>query len=181
MPQGDGGRTSFRLPDALVAGKTYYWRTRREDGANTGWYSAPVSFVIEAPVVLAPPVLVSPVGGQRIGSSPPTFRFRVSSRSGPAGTVIYGLEVSANESFTDKYGVWVVTEQAGEVVFTPVLGLPYDKAVFCACGRTKATRVPPASGRQQDTSTRLSRHRRPRSQRRRQPHRRHQAVEARAD
>jgi hypothetical protein len=73
---------------------------------------------------------VSPVGGERIGSSPPTFKFRVSSRSGPAGTVIYGLEVSANESFTDKYGVWEVTERPGEVVFSPVLGLPYDKAVF---------------------------------------------------
>jgi hypothetical protein len=130
VAQGEAGRTSFRLPDALLAGQTYYWRVRAQDGANTGSYSTPVSFVIEAPVVLAAPVLVSPISGEKISSAKPTFRFRVSSRSGPAGTVTYGLEVSANESFTSKYGVWVVPEQATDVSFSPVLEVPYDKAVF---------------------------------------------------
>ena len=130
MPQGDAGRTSFRLPDALLAGQTYYWRARAEDGANTGSYSTPVSFVIEAPVVLGAPVLVSPVNGEKVSSTKPTFRFRVSSRSGPVGTVTYGIEVSANESFTTKYGVWTLPEQPTEVSVSPVLEVPYDKVVF---------------------------------------------------
>ena len=36
VAQGEGGRTNFRLPDALQAGQTYYWRARAEDGANVG-------------------------------------------------------------------------------------------------------------------------------------------------
>ena len=36
---GSDGVTRFQLPDKLAAG-TYWWRTRAEDGANTGPYSA---------------------------------------------------------------------------------------------------------------------------------------------
>src|SRR5207249_4094790 len=35
VQSGEGGRTSLRLPDALATGRTYYWRARAEDGANT--------------------------------------------------------------------------------------------------------------------------------------------------
>ena len=34
------GRTTMRLPDPLATGRSYYWRARAEDGANTGPYSA---------------------------------------------------------------------------------------------------------------------------------------------
>src|SRR5258708_29091782 len=40
IAQGDGGRTSLRLSDALASGRTYYWRARAQDGANTGPYAA---------------------------------------------------------------------------------------------------------------------------------------------
>ncbi len=30
------GRTSLRLPDSLATGRSYYWRARAQDGANTG-------------------------------------------------------------------------------------------------------------------------------------------------
>ena len=36
---GPDGRTSYRLPEPLGAGHTYYWRARAVDGANTGPYS----------------------------------------------------------------------------------------------------------------------------------------------
>src|SRR5439155_20272184 len=36
---GDNGQTSLRMPDALATGRTYFWRSRAEDGANTGFYS----------------------------------------------------------------------------------------------------------------------------------------------
>ena len=41
IAQGDGGRTSLRMSDALATGHTYYWRVRAEDGANTGPYATP--------------------------------------------------------------------------------------------------------------------------------------------
>src|SRR5262245_59540635 len=36
---GEGGRTTYRLPSALPAGYTYYWRIKANDGANSGHYS----------------------------------------------------------------------------------------------------------------------------------------------
>ena len=43
IAQGDGGRTSLRMSDALATGHTYYWRARAQDGANTGPYATPTS------------------------------------------------------------------------------------------------------------------------------------------
>ncbi len=56
------GVTQFQLPDKLAAG-TYWWRTRAEDGANTGPYSAAKSFKVLAEVVLAPPIPSTPSNG----------------------------------------------------------------------------------------------------------------------
>jgi hypothetical protein len=33
---GPNGRTTYRLPEPLGAGYTYFWRSRAVDGANTG-------------------------------------------------------------------------------------------------------------------------------------------------
>ena len=46
------GRTSLRLPDPLATGRSYYWRARAEDGANTGPYSPVVTFSVVTPVVM---------------------------------------------------------------------------------------------------------------------------------
>src|SRR3954470_13092395 len=42
------GRTSLRL-DPLPTGRTYYWRARAADGANTGPYSNPTVFDVFTP------------------------------------------------------------------------------------------------------------------------------------
>ncbi len=52
------GVTTFQLPDALPAGRTYWWRVRAEDGANVGEYSKPMSFSAVAPVTLTAPTAV---------------------------------------------------------------------------------------------------------------------------
>src|SRR5205814_2300915 len=54
------GRTSMRLPDALASARTYFWRARAQDGANTGPYSAVASFQVFTPVVIGKPVAVAP-------------------------------------------------------------------------------------------------------------------------
>ena len=38
LTPGEGGRTTYRLPEPLGAGYTYYWRARAQDGANVGPY-----------------------------------------------------------------------------------------------------------------------------------------------
>jgi hypothetical protein len=51
---GDGGRTTLQLPHALDTERSYYWRARAEDGANTGPFAAPTSFEVYTPIY-APP------------------------------------------------------------------------------------------------------------------------------
>ncbi|MEZ5288832.1 MAG: hypothetical protein R2712_29340 [Vicinamibacterales bacterium] len=88
---GDGGRTSYRMPELLGSGYTYYWRARAQDGANTGPYSAVGSFRVVEPVVVDPPIPLEPIGG--ISTVTPTFRLRNGRIEGTTG-VIYRIEVA---------------------------------------------------------------------------------------
>src|SRR5690242_10958171 len=70
---GSNGQTSLRLTDKLAADRTYYWRVRAQDGANTGPYSPATNFTVFSPVALQAPVLVSPIHGVAVASVRPTF------------------------------------------------------------------------------------------------------------
>ena len=86
---GADGRTSFRLPDPLAAERTYYWRARAQDGANTGTFTSGASFSIFTPVVVGPPGLVSPLGDTQVSDRNPTLVVSNCSRSGPVGAIVY--------------------------------------------------------------------------------------------
>lgn len=89
---GPNGRTSYRLPVTLGSGGTYFWRARSFDGANTGPYSAPTNFSLTEPVVIDPPTPIEPIG--QITTVTPVFRVQNGRISGPAGQVIYRVEVA---------------------------------------------------------------------------------------
>jgi hypothetical protein len=88
---GENGRTAYRLPETLGAGGTYHWRVRALDGANTGPYSTPSNFALTEPVVIDPPQPLEPVG--QIATVAPVFKVQNGRISGPAGPVIYRIEV----------------------------------------------------------------------------------------
>lgn len=88
---GENGRTTYRMPDLLAAERTYFWRVRAADGANTGPFSAVASFRILEPVVLGAPTPLSPIG--QITGIQPEFRIQNGSVSGPAGSLFYRIEV----------------------------------------------------------------------------------------
>jgi hypothetical protein len=116
---GEAGRTSLKLSDKLASGRTYYWRARAQDGANSGPYSAGVSFQVLQPVVIKAPELLSPTGGATVDTNPPTLVFRNSSRTGPAGSITYRIQISKNESFTAIVYEERAGEQNGETRVTP--------------------------------------------------------------
>src|SRR5687767_7814646 len=95
----DGPVTTFQLPEKLAAG-TYWWRTRAEDGANTGSYSETKSFIVLAEVILAPPIPVSPANGATISDITPEFKIKANNRSGVTAEIEYIVQVSNNSSFT---------------------------------------------------------------------------------
>ena len=116
------GTTSFKLPEALASERTYYWRARAQDGANTGAYSSGVHFSVFTPIVLQAPQLVSPVADTRIVGRTPTFRLTNAARSGPVGSIVYEFQVSANEAFNQL----VATIEQGEQVSSTQAVYPGD-------------------------------------------------------
>lgn len=110
---GEGGRTSLGLPDPLASDRTYYWRARAEDGANSGPYSAANQFTVFTPVVLQAPGLQAPINDVRISGRSPVFRLSNAARTGPVVAIRYLVQVSTNESFTAIVATLDEGEQPG--------------------------------------------------------------------
>ncbi len=110
---GENGVTSFRLPDALASGRSYYWRARAQDGANTGPFSHSMVFTIFTPVVLGKATLLSPAIASTVPELNPLLVVANVARSGPAGPVVYYLELATNGAFIAPFSSWVIGEQAG--------------------------------------------------------------------
>jgi hypothetical protein len=107
------GRTTMRLPDPLATGRSYYWRARAEDGANTGPFSAPASFDVFTPIVIESPQLVSPAHNTRVTSLRPTVTFNNAPRSGPVGPISYQIEIADTDTFANKLADWTIAEPPG--------------------------------------------------------------------
>jgi hypothetical protein len=115
---GADGKTVFRLPDALAADRTYYWRSKAVDGANESDYSKALSFAVVTIAEIQAPVPISPVGAVKTSSRSPEFKVRNSIRSGPTGTIAYTFEIAENETFTAMAAIVTVSEQSVETKFT---------------------------------------------------------------
>jgi len=123
---GEGGRTTYRLPEPLGAGFTYYWRSRALDGANTGPYSAVSTFTVIPPVVIDAPAAVAPTG--TLSTNKPEFRATNGNISGTTG-VVYRFEVSTSATMENLTAL--VTVAPGNGTTTMTLGeLPYNTTFY---------------------------------------------------
>ena len=111
---GGNGRTSVQLPSALTPDRTYYWRARAEDGANTGPYTAARNFTVLAPVVIDPPSPVEPIGGTTVTTTQPVLRANNAHRTGPAGRIVYRFELAASPSFSPLVSTATVPEASSQ-------------------------------------------------------------------
>jgi hypothetical protein len=126
LTPGNGGRTAYRLPEPLGAGFTYYWRSRAQDGANTGPYSSVSSFTVVPPVVIMPPVPTAPSG--TLSTNRPDFRVTNGTISGTTG-VVYRFEVSTAPDMSSLMAL--VTAAPGNGTTTITLGeLPYNTTFY---------------------------------------------------
>lgn len=124
---GAGNLTALRLPDPLVSGRSYYWRARAEDGANTGPYSYPVVFSIAN--FIDKPTAIAPSGD--INTVAPTFVIGNAPRSGNPGFVSYLIEVADADNFVNKVAVWTVDEQPGSQTTLQAPGaVPANRLLF---------------------------------------------------
>ena len=130
IAQGDAGRTSLRLSDALASGRTYYWRARAQDGANTGPYAAPVAFDVFTPIVIDVPGLMSPAPNTTVLNLRPTFTISDAPRSGPVGAITYLIEVADGDAFTNKAATWTAAETPNQTVLTSPVDLISGKVYY---------------------------------------------------
>jgi hypothetical protein len=125
-----GGQTSLRLSDPLQTNRTYYWRSRAQDGANTGPYSSTISFNIFTPIVIGKPTLVAPGINEKVTTLQPVFTFGNAARSGPVGAISYEIEVSDVESFPTHLADFTVPEQANQTSVQLPVAAAYSKVYF---------------------------------------------------
>jgi hypothetical protein len=141
---GPNGRTTYRLPEALPAEKTYHWRVRGLDGANTGAWSTPISFDIVAAVVLETPLPLSPVSGQVLANNAPELivsNGRVSNTS----NVTYRFEVSTSANLETLSAV-ITVPRSGESTTRVSLGtVPYDTTFYWRVSASDGVRTTPYS------------------------------------
>jgi hypothetical protein len=98
-PGGDG-KTSINLSDKLASDRTYFWRARAQDGANTGPFSAAVKFSVVTPIQIGAPTLVSPINDAIVDENPPHLVFNNAPVTGPAGAISYLIQVATDQAFT---------------------------------------------------------------------------------
>jgi hypothetical protein len=141
---GDAGRTSLRLPDALQSGRTYFWRAKAQDGANTGAFSPMGSFDVFTPVVINAPDPVSPAAGVTVDTLRPTLVVSNAPRSGPAGAISYSFEVADNEAFANR-SVFTVGEGSTQTSLAAPGDVPYNVVYYWRVRAFDPTTVGPYS------------------------------------
>jgi len=115
IAQGDGGRTSLTT-DPLATGRTYYWRVRAQDGANTGPYATPAAFSVSTPFVIDVPGSTAPSPNSTVLQLRPSFTITDAPRSGPVGAISYLIELADSDSFANKVATWSAGETPSQTI-----------------------------------------------------------------
>lgn len=130
LSPGAGGRTSYKLPEALQTGRSYYWRSRGLDGANSSDWSVTASFEVIVPAFIAPPAPVSPVNASTTATNAPEMVVTNGAVTGITGAVTYRFEVSLVPTFTTTAAVVTVPRDPGGTTRASLGTLPYATEFF---------------------------------------------------
>jgi len=112
---GGDGRTQVTV-DRLESGRSYHWRVRADDGANSSTFSV-ASFELLPKPQLDPPPMISPANASQTSSRRPEFVVGASDRNAGVGDVSYEFQVSSNTSFTALVATGSEREAGGSTTF----------------------------------------------------------------
>jgi hypothetical protein len=93
-----GSGTTNVAVDKLAGAQTYYWRAQANPSGGTGPYSTVRTFAVGPEVTLATPNLASPVNGAQ-AFSPVALSINNVGRTGPAGPLVYTVDVARDSGF----------------------------------------------------------------------------------
>lgn len=141
---GPNGRTTYRMPEPLGAGHTYYWRARASDGANTGPYSSVANFSVIQPVVIEAPTPIEPAGN--LSTNRPEFKARNGKVSGPVGNIIYRFELATAPDPASVVAVVTTSLNPAGTTTMSVGDLPWDRTFYWRVSATDGSTQSPPSG-----------------------------------
>jgi hypothetical protein len=124
VPQGDNNRTSVQI-DRLDSSRSYYWRAKADDGANSSAFSSSQFEILPKPV-LNPPGPASPINGDRASSRRPTLTVNNSDRNAGVGAVSYEFQIATDQAFTKLVAAGISDEGGGQSTYTPNSDLAVD-------------------------------------------------------
>lgn len=124
---GPNGRTSYRMPEELGSGYTYYWRLRAADGANTGPYSFTSTFAVVDPVLIETPTPIEPAGS--IATNRPNFRVRNGQIAGTEGAY-YRFELATAPDPSSVVAVVTTTPGSNGETTISLGELPYSRTFY---------------------------------------------------
>jgi hypothetical protein len=111
--------SEYTLTTALAANSAWYWRVRAINEAQSSAWSAVWTFRTK----LSKPIAISPVGGVKVSTRKPTFKWNPV--SGAAG---YTIQVSVSASFTTLLvNAAIPTATAS---YTPTVNLPAGSTLY---------------------------------------------------
>ena len=110
------GTTSIVL-DRLDQARTYVWRAKAEDGANSGSFVTS-GFELLPPPELSAPTLVSPINDQAVGSLQPQLTVGASAKNAGVGLLTYETQVALDVAFSQLVAAGTSPETGGHIVFT---------------------------------------------------------------
>jgi hypothetical protein len=108
LTPGTNGRTTYKLPEALQAGRSYYWRGRAADGANTGPWAGASSFEVLIPKRIDTPVPLAPIRREVTANNTPELVVQNGVASGVSSPVLYRFELTLDLNFTTVSAVLTV-------------------------------------------------------------------------
>ena len=130
LAPGADGQTRLVLAERLPAGRTYFWRTKADDGANSSGWAGGVPFELQQQVVIGVPNPISPANNERVTTSTPRLLAGNADLSGPFGPITYQFQVSESALFTGLAVNGEVNAGSGQTGFTPGTALPSDKTLY---------------------------------------------------
>ena len=149
VPPGGDGKTSVQI-DRLEIGRTYFWRVRAEDGANSGPFLT-AQFEVLPKAFISAPTPTSPVNNEVVASRQPTLHVRNVDKNSAVGGLVYQFQVSSNQAFTSLTGNGASYEGAGETTVKVGADLPNNATQVLARpghGRRDARRLERRAGLQ---------------------------------
>ena len=125
---GQDGKTAVQI-DKLDLGRTYYWRARAEDGANTGPFATVQFEVLPQPFLAAPP-LISPINNQKTANRTPTLSVGAADRNSAVGPLTIEVQAATDQAFVNLVFAERGPETGGQSNFTPSSELPASAQLY---------------------------------------------------